>query len=93
MAELDAHQPSEAEASSPRVRRTLELAYAVEGVVAVRIWRWGQHVAIGVLGSAPSSADLVRRVEAAVAGLKEPGELWDFGLLEEPSGDRSAAST
>jgi hypothetical protein len=39
MAQLDDHQPSEAEASSPRVRRTLELAYAVEGVVAVRIWR------------------------------------------------------
>jgi hypothetical protein len=30
--------------------------------------------------SAPS--ELLRRVEHAVAGLREPEELWDFGLLD-----------
>ena len=70
----------------PRLQRTLNLAYAVDGVVAVRVWQWGPNVAIGVRGSGASSpADLVRRVEAAVAGLREPGEAWDFGVLEEPA--------
>jgi hypothetical protein len=70
----------------PRLQRTLHLAYAVDGVVAVRVWQWGPNVAIGVRGSGASSpADLVRRVEAAVAGLREPGEAWDFGVLEEPA--------
>jgi hypothetical protein len=30
--------------------------------------------------SAPS--ELLRRVEHAVAGLREPDETWDFGMLE-----------
>jgi hypothetical protein len=71
----------------PRVRRTLELVYAVEGVIAVRVWQWGKSVAIGVQGGTASSpVDLVRRVEAAVAGLREPGEAWDFGILEGDAG-------
>ena len=74
-------------ALDPRVRRTLELVYAVEGVIAVRVWQWGKSVAIGVQGgTATSPADLVRRVEAAVAGLREPGEAWDFGILEGDTG-------
>lgn len=84
------HPPSGAASLTPRMRRTLELAYAVDGVVAVRVWQWGPNVAIGVRGSAASSpADLVRRVESAVAGLREPGEAWDFGMLQEPATGRS----
>ena len=72
--------------AATRVRRTVELAYSVEGVVAVRVWQWGTSVAVGVRGAASaSSADLVRRVEAAVAVLRQPGEAWDVGILEETS--------
>jgi hypothetical protein len=69
---------------SPRLRRALELAYGVEGVVAARVWQWPGRIAVGVRGGkATSPPDLVRRVEAAVAGLREPGETWDFGILED----------
>jgi hypothetical protein len=67
----------------PRIRRTLELVYGVEGVTAARVWHWPGRVAVGVrpaVMSAPS--ELLRRVEAAVAGVREPDETWDFGLLE-----------
>lgn len=68
---------------SPRLRRTLELVYRVEGVTAARVWHWPGRVAVGVrpaVLSAPS--ELLHRVECAVAGLREPEETWDFGLLE-----------
>ncbi len=67
----------------PRIRRTLELVYGVEGVTAARVWHWPGRVAVGVrpaMLSAPS--ELLRRVEAAVAGVREADETWDFGLLE-----------
>jgi hypothetical protein len=67
----------------PRIRRTLELVYGVEGVTAARIWHWPDRVAVGVrpaMMSAP--AELLRRVESAVAGLREADETWEFGLLE-----------
>jgi hypothetical protein len=67
----------------PRIRRTLELVYGVQGVTAARVWHWPGRVAVGVrpaVLSAPS--ELLRRVECAVAGLREPEETWDFGLLE-----------
>jgi hypothetical protein len=67
----------------PRVRRTLELVYAVEGVTAARVWQWPGRVSVGVRPSmlcAPS--ELLRRVEHAVSGLREPEETWDFGLLD-----------
>lgn len=67
----------------PRLRRTLELVYGVEGVTAARVWQWPGRVAVGVrpaMLSAPS--ELLRRVEFAVAGLREPEETWEFGLLE-----------
>lgn len=68
----------------PRLRRTLELVYSVEGVVAARIWEWPGGIAVGVRGGhATTPSDLVRRVEAAVAGLREPEEAWDFGILDE----------
>jgi hypothetical protein len=67
----------------PRIRRTLELVYGVEGVTAARVWHWPGRVAVGVrpaMLSAP--AELLKRVERAVAGLREPDETWEFGLLE-----------
>lgn len=68
----------------PKVRRTLELVYSVEGVVAARVWQWPGRVAVGVRGGgATVAAALLSRVESAVAGLREPGETWDFGILEE----------
>jgi hypothetical protein len=68
----------------PRLRRTLELVYGVEGVAAARVWQWDEKIAIGVR-PAPSTSpsDVLRRVEAAVSGLREAGETWEFGLLED----------
>lgn len=68
---------------TPRLRRTLELVYGVEGVTAARVWHWPGRVAVGVrpaMLSAPG--ELLRRVESAVAGLREPDETWEFGLLD-----------
>lgn len=68
----------------PRFKRILELVYAVEGVTAARVWQWSDKVAVGVRGTASSStSDLLRRVEAAVAPLREPGESWEFGMLDD----------
>jgi hypothetical protein len=68
----------------PRLRRTLELVYQVEGVVAARVWQLPGRVAIGVRGSQGTTpADLLHRVEAAIAGLREAGETWDFGILDD----------
>lgn len=67
----------------PRLRRTLELAYGVEGVTAARVWHWPGCVAVGIRGGMRAApAELLRRVESAVSGLREPEETWDFGLLE-----------
>jgi hypothetical protein len=88
----------------PKLKRVLELVYAVEGVVAARVWHWPGRIAVGVRGgSATSPMDLLRRVEAAVASLREPEETWDFGILEddstrsprpgEPSGPESPVSS
>ena len=74
---------SVATALPPRIRRTLELVYGVEGVTAARVWHWPGRVSVGVrpaMLSAPS--ELLRRVEHAVSGLREPDEIWDFGLLD-----------
>jgi hypothetical protein len=77
---------AESERASARLERTLELVYSVEGVVAARIWQWSDRVAVGVRGGmATSPAALIRHVEHAVAGLREPGEVWEFGILEDSS--------
>jgi hypothetical protein len=68
---------------SPRLRRTLELVYCVEGVAVARVWQWPGRVAVGVRSATVTAPDLIRRVEAAVAGLRETGEVWDFGILED----------
>jgi hypothetical protein len=78
----------------PKLRRTLEVVYAIDGVAGARVWEWpgtpgaktGPRVtvAVGVRPSPTASpGDLLRRVEAAVAGLREPDEAWEFGILEE----------
>jgi len=75
---------AKSDALPPRLRRTLELVYAVEGVLAARVWQTPERIAVGVRGGAASAeAELLPRVEAAVAGLREPGETWDFGILDE----------
>ena len=68
----------------PRVRRILELVYQVEGVAVARVWLWPGKVAVGVRGL-PTIAgnELLRRVESAIAPLRELGESWEFGLLED----------
>ena len=68
----------------PRLRRTLELVYSVEGVVAARVWQCGENIAVGVRGGmATAPASLLHRVQCAVAGLRQPDEQWDFGILED----------
>lgn len=70
---------------SPRLRRTLELVYGVEGVVAARVWQWPGRVAVGIRGGPATAPDLIKRVEDAVAGLREAGEVWEFGILDDPT--------
>lgn len=69
----------------PRLRRTLELVYRVEGVTAARVWHWENRVSVGVRPGLAAPDELLRRVESAVAGLREPDEAWDFGLLQTDS--------
>ncbi len=65
-----------------RMRRALELVYAVEGVIGARIWQWPGGVAVGVnVATAFPQADTLRRVEVAVAPIRSPDEAWDFGIL------------
>jgi hypothetical protein len=67
------------------LRRTLELVYGVQGVTAARVWHWPGRVAVGIRpGAFAAPSELLERVERAVAGLREPEEAWDFGLLEMP---------
>jgi len=66
-----------------RLRRALELVYQVEGVTGARIWFWTGHVAVGLTLSATSSAaEVLGRVESAVAPLRQMDEAWGFGVLE-----------
>jgi hypothetical protein len=74
---------------SPRMRRILEVVYAVDGVAAARVWQWpgdgGYRKTIAVaVRPAPrtSPPELLKRVENSVAGLREADESWEFGLLE-----------
>ena len=68
----------------PRLRRTLELVYGVEGVVAARVWQLPGKVAVGVRGSRTATPpDLLVRIESAIEGLREPDEAWEFGILED----------
>jgi hypothetical protein len=65
-----------------RMRRALELVYAVEGVIGARVWQWPGGVAVGVtVATAFPQADTLRRVEVAIAPIRSPDEVWDFGVL------------
>jgi hypothetical protein len=89
-----AHSPAAVRTLPAKLRRTLELTYAVEGVVSARVWQWAGCVAVGVRGTgAASPTDLLRRVEIAVAGLRNPDESWEFGILDDetPPRDPSVA--
>lgn len=77
----------------PKLRRTLEVVYAIDGVAGARVWEWpgapdaktGMRVtvAVGIRPSPTASpTELLRRVEAAVSGLREPDEAWEFGILD-----------
>ena len=80
---MPSEEPSKADLP-PKVRRTIELVYGVEGVIAARVWQWPGRVAVAVRGGvATLPSALLRRVEAAVAGLREPGETWEFGILDD----------
>lgn len=75
-----------AESLPPRLKRTLEIVYGVDGVVAARVWQWQGRIAVGIRGgSGTSPSELLRRVETAVSGLRDPDEAWEFGILDEPS--------
>lgn len=68
----------------PRLKRILEIVYGIDGVVEARVWEWEAGVAVGVRPSASSSAtELLARVESHVLVVREPGEAWTFGLLED----------
>jgi hypothetical protein len=78
--------PAPAAELPPRLRRAIEVVYALEGVVAVRIWQWPGTVALGVITAPPGSEDILRRVDTVTTPLREPGETWELGLLEsDPS--------
>jgi hypothetical protein len=76
----DGREPSDLD---PRIRRTLELVYQVEGVVAAKVWAMPERVAVGVrIGTGHGAPEVLRKIEQATSNLREPGETWDFGLLE-----------
>jgi hypothetical protein len=83
--EDDTDEPTAAanDALDPRVRRILEIVYEVEGVVAAKVWALPGQVAIAVrVGSRHGSTDVIAQIANVTIGLREPGEAWDFGLLE-----------
>jgi hypothetical protein len=48
------------------------------------MWAGGAAVAVQGVGGT-TSQDLLRRVEAAVIGMRETGETWEFGFLQDAS--------
>lgn len=66
-----------------RLRRVLEVAYSVEGVVAARVWQSGKEIHVAVTpGPSRGPMHLVQQVEHAMTPLREPDESWQFGLLD-----------
>jgi hypothetical protein len=73
----------------PRLKRALALVYGVDGVIAARVWLWTENkgrdekVAVAVrANSSMAPGEVLRRVQAAVEPMREPGEAWEFGLLD-----------
>lgn len=76
--------------SNGKLERALEVVYGVEGVVGARVWEGEGLVAVGVRTAPNTSADdVLRRVKDAVRRLREPGERWEFGLIDEGDLDGS----
>ncbi len=70
---------------TPALRRIVEVVYGVDGVVAARVWQSPDRIVVGARGGAGTAPEeLLRRVEMAVVGLREPGVSWEFGWLQEP---------
>ena len=83
MASDPTNRAPESDDLDPRIRRTLELVYQVEGVVAAKVWAMPDRMAVGVrLGSGHGASEVIARIEQVTLGLREPGEAWDFGLLD-----------
>ena len=65
-----------------RAKRIVELVYAVEGVVSVRLWSEEERIAVGVRGNdVVAPTDLVARVKSALAGITHAGETIEVGML------------
>ena len=67
-----------------RLRRAVQLVYGQSGVLSVKVWQWPGRVAVGItVGPSIVASDALRRAEEAIGPLREDGETWDFGLLDE----------
>jgi hypothetical protein len=79
----------------PRLRRIVELVYMVGGVTGARVWTWDEsHVAVGIrVAPSSSPSEVLSRVEAAVAPLREPTEDWQFGILDDEISDDAPPPT
>jgi hypothetical protein len=67
-----------------RLKRTLEVVYALDGIAGAKVWQWDGRVAVGIRpSSVHATPELLTRVAAAVEMLREPGETWEFGVLDE----------
>lgn len=73
----------------PRLRRILEIVYAVEGVSGARVWELDDgSVAVAVRPSPfATPVELVRRVDKALDVVRNEGGPCEVGLLDE--GDES----
>jgi hypothetical protein len=70
--------------SEQRLKRALEIVYAIDGVSSAKVWQWPGRVAIAVKGHGHSDEALLARVSTALNALKEPDEQWEFGILQDP---------
>ena len=67
----------------PRVRETLRRVYDVEGVIAAKVWSMPERMFVGVRVAHGHGLDRVlMRVHRATQELAEPGEQWEFGVLD-----------
>ena len=66
-----------------RLRRAVELAYGVDGVVAARVWRCESDFFVGVVAACGPDV-VLRAVTSPIAGLAQPEETWSVGLLQDP---------
>lgn len=67
-----------------KLERALEIAYATEGVLAARVWEADGLIAVGIRpSSSVSGDDVLRRLEEALRALRDPGETWELGLIDD----------